>query len=122
LFGGVGSAASASLQQKGAVLINQFHSLPIDASGSTGSKHISLGGAHLGYEWQSWRRDGSAWAVKPAVEIEGIYIGKYSPVGEMPVIPRPLGTQYVTIPTTAGILLANAVFTLRTPYSNKVFP
>ncbi len=122
LFGGLGSASSASLQQKGAVLINPSRKLPIDASGSTGSKHVSLGGLHVGYEWRPWRHEGSAWAVKPAAEIEGVYIGKYSPVGDMPVRPRFLGTQYVTIPMTAGVLLANAVFTLHTPYSNKVFP
>lgn len=122
LFGGAGSATSASLQQKGAVLLNSTRSLPINASGSTGSTHVPMGGAQVGYEWGLWNLGSSKWGLKPAAELEGIYLGKHSPTGEMPVIPRALGTQYVTIPMTAGVLMANATFTVQTPYSHKVFP
>ena len=123
LFGGYGSASSASLQQKGAVYLPPpFKLLPIDANGDTGSKNLALAGIQAGYEWEGWKLGHSKWALKPAAELEGIYLGKHSPTGTMPVIPRALGTQYVTIPMTAGVFLANAVFTLQTPYSSKVFP
>lgn len=123
IFGGLGSATATRLQQKGTVLINPSLSLPIDASGSTGSStHVSMGGAQVGYEWKRLDFGESKWGLRPAIELEGIYIGKLSPTGEMPVIPRALGTQYVTIPMTAGVFLANAIFTLQTPYSSKIFP
>lgn len=123
VFGGLGTATATSLRQQGAVLINPPVILPIDAKGSTGSgSHVSLGGAHLGYEWNRLDFGQSKWGIKPAAELEGIYIGKHSPTGVMPVKPQVLGTQYVTIPKTAGVFLANAVLTIQTPYSNKVFP
>lgn len=123
VFGGTGSAIATSLQQRGAVLLDNSRRLPINASGSTGSgTHVSVGGGQLGYEWKRWDLGSSRWGLTPAAELEGIYIGKYSPTGEMPVIPRALGTQYVTLPMTAGVLLANAVLTLQTPYSNTLFP
>jgi opacity protein-like surface antigen len=124
LFGGYGSARSASLQQKGGVYdpAPGLRFLPINASGDTGSKSLALAGIQAGYEWAGWKLARSQWGLKPAAELEGIYLGKHSPVGTMPIIPRFLGTQYVTIPMTAGVFLANAVFTLQTPYSSKVFP
>lgn len=125
-FGAVGSSTSASLQQRGAVLLpppSPLPRLPIDARGSTNSKSVTAGGIHLGYEWKRWNLDSdSSWGLKPAAEIEGVYIGKHSPLGEMPIMPRFLGTQYVTIPMTAGVFTANAVFTLQTPYSDRIFP
>jgi len=115
-FGGLGAVNSTSLQQKGAVFLRpprRLPRLPIDAKGSTGSStDVAVGGLQLGYEWNGWDV-ASNWKLRPAVELEGIYIGKHSPVGEMPVRPTFLGTQYVTVPTTAGVFLANAVFTLR---------
>lgn len=124
LFGGHGAASSTSLQQKGAVLLpSPLPPLPINASGNTGGNtHVSLAGIQAGYEWSALDLGDSKWALKPALELEGIYLGKHSPQGTMPVIPRALGTQYVTIPMTAGVFLANAVFSLQTPYSSKVFP
>jgi opacity protein-like surface antigen len=122
LFGGFGSVASASMQQQGKVL-NLPRPLPIHASGSTpGGTRISMGGVQLGYEWDRLNLGLSAWGLKPAAELEGFYIGKYTPTGELRVIPRALGTQYVSAPTTAGVVLANAVFNFQTPYSNKIFP
>lgn len=124
MFGGLGTAESASLQQRGAVLLppgSPLPILPVDAKGSTNSKGLAAGGIHVGYEWKRWDL-GSHWGLRPAAEMEGLYLGKHSPVGEMPVMPRVLGTQYVTIPMTAGVFLANAVFTLQTPLTDKVLP
>lgn len=122
-FGGVGATIATSLQQRGAVHINERFNLPINARGSTSSStSVGLGGAHVGYEWNRWNLGQSNWGVRPAVELEGIYIGKHSPMGEMPVRPTALGMQYVTVPTTVGMLLANAVFTFDTPYSTRIKP
>jgi len=124
-FGGLGAVNSTSLQQRGAVFLNpprKVPVLPINADGDTGSStDVALGGIQVGYEWNRWNL-AADWGLQPAVELEGIYIGKHSPVGEMPVRPAFLGTQYVTVPTTAGVFLANAVFTLQTPYSSTIVP
>ncbi|MDP0496530.1 MAG: outer membrane beta-barrel protein [Verrucomicrobiota bacterium JB024] len=125
IFGGVGSSPSTSLRQQGAVYLNppnSFPMLPIDANGSTdGSNGIPVAGAHIGYEWDHWEI-APGWGLKPALELEGIYIGEHSPVGTMPVHPSFLGTQYVTVPITTGVVLPNAVLVLQTPYSDKIFP
>lgn len=124
LFGGLGSASSTSLRQEGGFYLpGPFNRrVAVDANGNTSSKDVALGGIQAGYEWNRLNFGQSKWGLKPAVELEGIYIGKHSPVGDMPIEPSILGTQYVTIPMTAGVLLANAVFTFQTPYSNKIFP
>ena len=124
LFGGFGSASSTSLRQEGGFYLPApFNArVNVDANGETDAERVALGGIQVGYEWSRLNFGQSKWGLKPAVEIEGIYIGKHSPVGDMPIEPRILGTQYVTIPMTVGVLLANAVFTFQTPYSSKVFP
>ncbi len=122
-FGGVGASIATNLKQRGAVHINERFSLPIHANGSTGSStRVGVGGLQLGYEWDAWRPAAATWGVRPAAELEGIYIGRHSPTGEMPVRPAALGTQYVTVPTKVGLLMANLVFTFETPYSNRVLP
>jgi len=125
VFGGVGAVTATGLQQRGAVILppgQPLPLLPIDAQGSTSnSTSVALGGAQLGYEWAGLRL-GTDWAMRPAAELEGIYIGKHSPTGEMPVTPRFLGMQYVTVPTTVGAIMGNAIFTFETPYSNAIFP
>jgi hypothetical protein len=122
LFAGYGSARSAELEQQGAVLLNPRLHLPIKATGPTNQSSLGMGGLQLGYEWSRLGSQAHRWAVRPALELEAMYLGKHSPVGDMPVRPRALGTQYVTIPMTTGVVLANAVFTLETPYSRTLFP
>lgn len=124
LFGGFGSASSTSLRQEGGFYLpGPFGArVSVDANGETDAEHVALGGVQAGYEWRGWSFGQSAWGLKPAVELEGLYIGKHSPVGDMPITPGILGTQYVTIPMTAGVLLANAVFTVQTPYSSRILP
>lgn len=125
VFGGFGSSASTSLRQLGTVYLNPPHSsptLPVDADGSTnGNNGIPVAGMHVGYQWDHWEI-APGWGLQPAVELEGLYVGKHSPIGTMPVHPSFLGTQYVTIPITAGVALPNFVLTLKTPYSDKIFP
>ncbi len=40
----------------------------------------------------------------------------------MPTTPGVLGTQYVTLPMTVGVVLANAVLRVQTPWSGRIFP
>ncbi|HWL53076.1 MAG TPA: outer membrane beta-barrel protein [Chthoniobacteraceae bacterium] len=125
LFGGVGSSSSTGLQQRGEVYLNPPHSfptLPIDAEGPMNSNQgIPVVGAHIGYEWNQWDI-APGWGLRPAIEVEGLYIGEHSPFGVMPVDPEFLGTQYVSVPMTTGVVLSNAVLILKTPYTDKLFP
>lgn len=122
-FGGRGASIATSLQQRGAVHLNAHLSLPINAEGSTSSStHMWLAGMHAGHQWRQWKLGHSRWGLAPALELEGLYIGRHAPTGEMPVRPRALGMQYVTVPIKAGVLLANAVFTFDTPYSDSIRP
>lgn len=122
VLGGLGSLADTSLQQRGGVYLTSRRLLPIDAQGSTGHTGVWLAGIQAGYESSAVGLGNSNWALKPALEVEGILIGQHAPVGNMPIMPRFLGTQYVEMPMTAQLLMANAVVTFRTPYSDTVHP
>lgn len=125
VFGGIGNSGSTSLQQQGTVFLNppnRFPVLPIDAKGPTNHNHeIPVGGIQLGYEWSEYVMS-EGWSLQPAAELEGIYIGRHTPLGVMPVTPAFLGTQYVTIPMTTGLLMVNGVFTLETPITKRLLP
>ncbi len=124
LFGGFGSASSTSLRQEGGFYLPTpaKHRIGVDANGDTDRQQLDLGGIQVGYEWRRQTPGQSKWGLKTGVELEGIYIGKHSPVGDLPIEPSVLGTQFVTIPMSAGVQLANAVFTLDTPYFKKTSP
>ncbi len=124
ILGGGGSASSASMRQQGGFYLpGPLHRrVAVDADGSGSSQNVAFGGLQAGYEWQRINLGQSAWGLKPAVELEGLYMGKRSYSGGLPIDPQVLGTQYVKLPMTTGVFLANAVFTLQTPYSDRIFP
>lgn len=123
VLGGLGSSHATSLRQRGTVLLpHPLPNLPIDAAGDTDTQRLGMGGIQLGYEWDGLRPGQGQWGWRPAVELEGLYLGKHTPKGTMPVHPAFLGTQYVTVPTRGYLLMANGVMALETPYSRRFFP
>lgn len=124
LVGGVGSASSASLRQQGGFYLPGPLGLrvAVDADGQADQTRVALGGIHAGYEWGQMRIGQTSWSLQPATELEGLWMGKHSRQGGLPIEPRVLGTQYVDLPMTAGVLLANAVITFETPYSRRILP
>ena len=94
----------------------------VDAQGKTGGEPVGVLGLQAGYEWQRQTFGPSEWALKPAAEREGLYIGQQAPADDMPITPGVLGTQYVTLPMTVGVVLANAVLNVQTPWSSRIFP
>jgi len=124
LFGGAGTASSMSARQEGGFYLPGPLStrVGVDAQGKTGGEPVGVLGLQAGYEWKRQTFGPSEWGLKPAAELEGLYIGQQSPVGDMPITPSVLGTQYVTLPMTVGVVLANAVFTFQTPWSSRIFP
>lgn len=123
LFGGFGSSASTNVRQLGGFYLPAplTSRVNVDANGQTGTGNVGLLGVQVGYEWSRLPLGRPEWSLKPAVELEGLYIGRHAPVGDMPIDPAILGTQYVTIPMTVGVLLSNVVSTFQTPYSDRVF-
>ncbi|TAJ98268.1 MAG: hypothetical protein EPO41_00015 [Reyranella sp.] len=124
LFGGAGTASSMSARQEGGFYLPGplKTRVGVDAQGQTGGEPVGVLGLQAGYEWKRQAFGQTEWALKPAAELEGIYIGQQSPVGDMPITPGVLGTQYVTLPMTVGVVLANAVLTVQTPWSSRIFP
>lgn len=122
VFGGGGTSTSASVQQSGAVLSNP--PTPVNARGTAGGTGVGMGGAHLGYEWGDLNFGDSDWALKPAAEIEGYYLGSnLSAELNSPYTPRVPNHWFSdTLPQKAGVFLANTVLALKTPYSDKLFP
>lgn len=124
VFGGAGTASSMSARQEGGFYLpGPLNTrVGVDAQGKTGGEPVGVLGLQAGYEWKRQTFGQSEWGVKPAAELEGLYIGQQSPVGDMPITPSVLGTQYVTLPMAVGVVLANAVLTVQTPWSSRIFP
>ena len=124
LFGGAGTASSMSARREGGFYrpgpLNTR--VGVDAQGQTGGEPVGVLGLQAGYEWKPQAFGQTEWALKPAAELEGLYIGQQAPVGDMPITPGALGTQDVTLPMTVGVALANAVLTVQTPWSGRIFP
>jgi opacity protein-like surface antigen len=124
VFGGAGTASAMSARQEGGFYLpGPLNTrVGVDAQGKTGGEPVGVLGLQAGYEWKRQAFGQSEWGLKPAAELEGLYIGQQSPVGDMPINPSVLGTQYVTLPMTVGVALANAVLTVQTPWSSKILP
>ncbi len=56
----------------------------------------------------------SGWSLRPAAEIEGVYLSSNSD-GVLDITPAALGTQYVTLPMSTKIVLANVVLSMKPP-------
>ena len=121
-FGGIGLLDETSMRQVGTVITPFiFPDINVDARGSADSVVAPIAGLQLGYEFSQWDVSASGWRVGMAAEIEGLYLGA-EPKGVLDIDPQALGTQYVTLPVSVGAVLVNAVFNLRTPYSDAIKP
>ena len=144
LFGGGSTSDSSDFTQSGVafkrVPIDDYnYNLNVDVKGSSGSQTGALGGLHVGYEFLEIPMGNaySGWGLRPAVELEGYYLatsksGNLSnPQTELGV---PVGVgDYHNIAAgshvfkdsfnlDSGVLLANSVFTFKTPWANNIFP
>jgi len=97
---GAGSASSTSARQEGGFYLpGPLNTrVGVDAQGKTGGEPVGMLGLQAGYEGKRQTFGPSEWSLKPAAELEGIHIGQQSPVGDMPITPGVLGTQYVPSP------------------------
>jgi opacity protein-like surface antigen len=123
VFGGTGSSMGSSVQQVGTVITSspRVPDINVNANGFNGSARASVAGLKLGYEWSGWSSMNSKWILRPAAELEGIYLNSTSD-SVLDITPYALGTQYVSLPLSAKIVLANAVLSIKTPFSDIFIP
>jgi hypothetical protein len=124
VFGGGGATSTASVQQLGSGYAPSG-TVAVNAQGTSPSSAASMAGAHLGYEWDEFALgiNESGWGVRPAIEIEGFYLGN-NPSAAI-VSPNSGGidkTFQATLPNNNGVFVANAVFALKTPLSESILP
>jgi len=156
-FGGGGTSDNDNISQSGAAYkrdeANAIHgyladydynaNLLVNVTGNSDPKTVSIGGAQIGYELSEIQMgSNSGWGLRPAIEIEGYYLGSsmsanlsnpnpeafaaVNSVGPNPNTHAPLAanshTFNDTINLNMGVLLANTVFNFKTPWSNKILP
>jgi len=120
VFGGVGSLNDVSMRQVGTVITpHPFPDINVDGRGSADSVVAPIVGFQFGYEFQELDISTSGWSIGMAAEIEGLYLTA-EPEGVLDIHPYFLGTQYVSLPLNVGAMLTNAVFNIRTPFSEAV--
>lgn len=147
LFGGGSSSVSNDFTQsaiaykrEGDGQAHANYDLRVDGTGTTHSKAGAVGGLHIGYEGSEipMGNGQSGWGLRPAVEFEGYYLGtsvsgnlanpQYEPGIDLdyPANDHGIAAGEHTFKNAfnldAGVLLINAVFTVKTPWSTKIFP
>ncbi|NBV75449.1 MAG: hypothetical protein EBR59_05680 [Methylococcaceae bacterium] len=118
--------------------------LLVNVKGKSEERSAGIGGAHLGYEFPELPIGGASavWGVRPAIEIEGYYLG--SSISGTLTNPNPetfngLNDELVSLNGTTqlnpgqhkfvdtfsqnmGVLLTNGVFSFKTPWASNIFP
>jgi opacity protein-like surface antigen len=113
VFGGGGVFTADSIVQSATVL--NTPPLPVRAAGD-GETHAGwLGGLDAGYEWEGWTfGHDRRWAILPAAEFEGYYLGTEQTGLLSNSTPRIFDYR---APMDIGVLSANLLLTLHTPYA-----
>jgi hypothetical protein len=155
-FGGGGSSDSNAISQSGeaykrtdgleGIYGDSHHNfnLLVNVNGQSDSHNTAIGGTHIGYEFPELPMGSSlaGWAVRPAIEIEGYYLG--SSVSGTLTNPNPetfngLDGGLVSVEETTqlnpgqhkfvdtfsqnmGVLLTNGVLSFKTPWAKNIFP
>lgn len=127
IFGGGGNSSNDNFSQSGTALYGNSKGGPlsVNAQGGANSNSAAIGGLHVGYEWSGWMlgQEGSRWGLLPAAEFEGYYLGSSQNGQLLNPTPRiPEHSFADSLPMNAGVLLANSVLTLHTPYMDKIHP
>lgn len=146
VFGGGGVSDNSDFTQSGVAYKRTNHApfyaedynLYVDTKGKAHSQSAAIGGLHIGYEWSEIPM-GSHWGLRPALELEGYYLGSSqsgnltNPQTELGVpLHDPYTGAHNLVPhqhtftdsfnVDMGVLLTNGIFTFKTPWSNKILP
>jgi opacity protein-like surface antigen len=116
IFGGVGGSTNGTIVQSGTAFLNP--PLNVQATGSADPHAAYLAGGGIGYEWEGFRLGNNPkWALLPAVEFEGYYLGtRQSGLlnNPTPRIPEHLFDFNTSV--NIGVLSSDLLLTLHTPY------
>jgi opacity protein-like surface antigen len=127
IFGGGGNSTNNNVTQNGTALYSTAKGGPlvVNAQGTPNSNSTGIGGLHVGYEWAGWLmgKEGERWGLLPAAEFEGYYLGTTQNVQMLnPSARIPEHTFSDNFPINGGVLLTNALLTVRTPYIDPIYP
>lgn len=120
VFGGDGSSSQFHASQFGSAffLEDENGPLAVNAFGHTKSQSGWLAGAQVGYQARDILFNPSSdWRVKPAIELEGYYLGNRSFTGDLinNTTRIPEHDFVVRYPMKRSVFLTNAVFSLNNP-------
>lgn len=125
LFGGGGTLSSNSIEQTGVAYgKDEASNINVAAQGTSGNTGASIGGAHVGYEFDGWNLGGkeSGWALNPSAEIEGYYLGSNPSAHALNPLASFEHRFSIQMPIEAGVFLVNSIFSFKTPYSHNITP
>ena len=120
LFGGVGGTGTTRVQQQAVAFLPEAAGGPlsVNAIGTAGSKTLGVAGLNFGYEFsERCAALSRGWAVRPAAEFEVFYLGTTRDVNVLAPSERiPEHNFDDSFSINSAVFLANAVFTVRTPW------
>jgi opacity protein-like surface antigen len=128
VFGGIGETSKIKISQYGTAFYTPDLGGPlaVDAFGNTNHRSVSLFGGHIGYQFtEIFPAPCSCWAIAPAVEWEGYYIGKTTFTSDdINNNTERLNEHdfHVTYPMNTGVFLVNAVLNLNLPCHSRFHP
>lgn len=119
-FGGGGGFHINNVNQNGTALFPPSKGGPllVDAGGEADSQPVGIVGLQIGRQGSGFGlgMDGSGWALLPAAEFEGFYLGGTQHARVTDTTNRLGGHVFDdTFPIDSGAFLTNAVFSLQTP-------
>jgi hypothetical protein len=120
-FGGGGGSGNDDIAQQGTALYPPAKGGPlvVNATGSPDSRAVGVGGLGIGREWSSWPIGDNGWGLLPAAEIEAYYLGTRQTAAGLnnPTNRLPEHKFNDSFGLNAGVLMADAVLSLKTPGS-----
>jgi len=124
IFGGAGGQDIDGVRQIGTAFF-PADPLFVNAAADPGSHAVGLVGLQIGYEGagRAVGGEGSGWALLPAVEFEGFWLGGATQRADVSDPNNRLNGHVFAdaFPTDSGVFLLNAVLSLQTP-SNFITP
>jgi hypothetical protein len=118
VFGGGGCFHADTVSQVGVALFPDVDGGPlfVNANGEGDSQGAGLVGLHIGYEGSGRELGRNGWAVLPAVEFEGFYLGGTQRASVSDPNNRLRGHVFDdTFPIDSGVFLTGAVLSIQTP-------
>jgi opacity protein-like surface antigen len=128
------SQSAIAYKKEGIAGEKHTYDLYVNSQGTTHTDTAAFGGLHVGYEFSEISFGQSDWGVRPAIEFEGYYLttsqkadlsnGQVEPTVGALEHSLPAGSHSFkeSLNLDIGVLLANGLFSFKTPWSDSIFP